>query len=139
MTSETMNSEQLLELTIEALEDMKARNIRSIDVRGKTTLADFIVIASGTSGRHVQSTAENVATEAKHRGIQPLGVEGQEGQEWVLVDLNDVIVHVMLPETRDFYNLEKLWLAEEEAAEGDGADGGMEGDPGLQRVRRLRG
>ncbi len=143
MTSDANNSEAMLEWILETLEDMKARNIRSIDVRGKTTLADFMVIASGTSGRHVQSTAERVAVEAKHRGVQPLGVEGQEGQEWVLVDLNDVIIHVMLPETRDFYNLEKLWLAEE--AGGDeggpgGADGDSDdGDPGMQRVRRLRG
>ncbi len=131
----TMNSEQLLELVTTALEDRKAQNIRSIDVRGKTTLADFMVIASGTSGRHVQSTAELVAAEAKQSGIQPLGIEGQEGQEWVLVDLNDVIVHVMLPETRDFYNLEKLWLAEEAA---DTEKAAPE-DPSLERVRRLRG
>lgn len=133
--NDTMNSEQLLELVTTALDDMKAQNIRTIDVRGKTTLADFMVIASGTSGRHVQSTAESVATEAKQAGIQPLGVEGQEGQEWVLVDLNDVIVHVMLPETRDFYNLEKLWLAEEAA---DPEKAAPE-DPSLERVRRLRG
>ncbi|WP_018864749.1 ribosome silencing factor [Thioalkalivibrio sp. ARh3] len=130
-----MNSEQLLELVTTALEDIKAQNIRTLDVRGKTTLADFMVIASGTSGRHVQSAAESVALEAKKAGIQPLGVEGQESQEWVLVDLNDVIVHVMLPETRDFYNLEKLWLAEEAA---DTEKAAPE-DPSLERVRRLRG
>ncbi|WP_026340824.1 ribosome silencing factor [Thioalkalivibrio sp. ALJT] len=130
-----MNSEQLLELVTTALDDMKAQNIRSIDVRGKTTLADYMVIASGTSGRHVQSAAESVAMTAKEAGIQPLGVEGQESQEWVLVDLNDVIIHVMLPETRDFYNLEKLWLAEEAA---DTEKAAPE-DPSLERVRRLRG
>ena len=132
--TDTMNSEQLLELVTTALDDMKAQNIRTIDVRGKTTLTDFMVIASGTSGRHVQSTAESVATEAKQAGIPPLGVEGQESQEWVLVDLNDVIVHVMLPETRDFYNLEKLWMAEETA---DTEKAAPE-DPSLERVRRLR-
>jgi ribosome-associated protein len=133
--TETMNSEELLERVVTALEDMKAQNIRTLDVRGKTTLADYMVIASGTSGRHVQSTAESVATELKKTGMQPLGMEGQESQEWVLVDLNDVIVHVMLPETRDFYNLEKLWLAEEAA---DTEDNAPE-DPGLERLRRLRG
>ncbi len=132
--TDTMNSEQLLELVTTALDDMKAQNIRTIDVRGKTTLTDFMVIASGTSGRHVQSTAESVATEAKQAGIPPLGVEGQESQEWVLVDLNDVIVHVMLPETRDFYNLEKLWMADEAA---DTEKAAPE-DPSLERVRRLR-
>lgn len=130
-----MNADQLLELVTTALEDIKAQNIRTLDVRGKTTLADFMVIASGTSGRHVQSAAEAVAMEAKQAGIQPLGIEGQESQEWVLVDLNDVIVHVMLPETRDFYNLEKLWLAEEAA---DTEQAAPE-DPSLERVRRLRG
>jgi len=135
MTTDKMNSEQLLELAINALEDMKAENIRSIDVRGKTTLADYMVIASGTSGRHVQSVAESVAMAAKQAGVPPLGVEGQESQEWVLVDLNDVIVHVMLPETRDFYNLEKLWLAEEAADTEKAAPD----DPSLERVRRLRG
>lgn len=133
--TETMNSEELLERVVTALEDMKAQNIRTLDVRGKTTLADYMVIASGTSGRHVQSTAESVATELKKTGMQPLGMEGQESQEWVLVDLNDVIVHVMLPETRDFYNLEKLWLAEEAV---DTEDNAPE-DPGLERLRRLRG
>lgn len=110
-----MQGEQLVDLVTEALDAMKAQQIRVLDVRGKTPLTDYMVIASGTSNRHVQSLADSVAFKARQAGIIPLGIEGQESQEWVLVDLNDVIVHVMLPKVRDFYNLERLWLAEDTA------------------------
>ncbi|AHE99196.1 ribosome silencing factor [Thioalkalivibrio paradoxus] len=127
-----MQSEQLVDLVTHALEDMKGQQVRVLDVRGKTPLADYMVIASGTSNRHVKSLADSVAVKAKEAGVQPLGIEGQEGQEWVLVDLNDVIVHVMLPKVRDFYNLEKLWLAEDA---GDDASGQW---PGPDVIRRIR-
>ncbi|MCB1877913.1 MAG: ribosome silencing factor [Chromatiales bacterium] len=104
-----MKTEQLLELITEALEELKGNNIRVLDVRGKTSITDYMVIASGTSERHVRALAQNVAEKAKHGGVQPLGVEGENAGDWVLVDLTDAIVHVMTPATRDFYNLEKLW------------------------------
>lgn len=107
-----MNLEQLIDLVVDALEDVKAVDIRIVDVRGKTAITDIMVIASGTSDRHVKALADNVVIKAKEADVQPLGVEGQSSRDWVLVDLNDVVVHVMLPEVRDFYNLEKLWLQE---------------------------
>jgi ribosome-associated protein len=105
-----MNLEQLIDLVVDALEDVKAVDIRVVDVRGKTAITDIMVIASGTSDRHVKALADNVVIKAKEAGVAPLGVEGQDSRDWVLVDLNDVVVHVMLPQVRDFYNLEKLWL-----------------------------
>lgn len=94
---------------IDALEELKAKDVREIDVRGKTSIADLLVIASGTSARHVKSIADEVVKFAKKAGVMPLGVEGEQEAEWVLVDLGDVIVHVMLPRIREFYGLERLW------------------------------
>lgn len=94
-----------------ALEDMKALNVRVLDVRGMTDIADLMVIASGNSDRHVRSIAERVVERAKQEGFRPYGVEGQRDAEWVLVDLQDVVVHVMLPRVREFYGLEGLWDA----------------------------
>jgi ribosome-associated protein len=92
-----------------ALEDMKAVNVRVLDVRGLTDIADTMVIASGNSDRHVRSIAERVVEKAKEAGYRPLGTEGARDGEWVLVDLQDLIVHVMLPRVREFYGLEHLW------------------------------
>jgi ribosome-associated protein len=92
-----------------ALDELKAKDVREIDVRGKTSIADFLVIASGTSTRHVKSIADEVVRYAKQAGMMPLGVEGQRDADWVLVDLGDIIVHVMLPRIREFYGLERLW------------------------------
>ena len=92
-----------------ALEDMKAVNVRVLDVRGLTDIADTMVIASGNSDRHVRSIAERVVEKAKAAGFRPLGTEGARDGEWVLVDLQDVLVHVMLPRVREFYGLERLW------------------------------
>jgi ribosome-associated protein len=105
-----MDSEPLKELVIEALDDLKAVNTVSLDVSDLTDVMDYMVIASGTSNRHVKSLADNVCMEAKKQGMRPLGVEGQDAGEWVLVDFGDVVVHVMLPATRDFYDLERLWV-----------------------------
>ncbi|HLW25362.1 MAG TPA: ribosome silencing factor [Steroidobacteraceae bacterium] len=92
-----------------ALEDMKALDIRTIDVRGLTDIADTMVIASGTSDRHVRSVAQRVVEKTKQAGYRPHGVEGQKDSDWVLIDLHETIVHVMLPRVREFYGLEKLW------------------------------
>lgn len=104
-----MQLEALIELSENALADLKGVDIKVLDVRGKSSITDVLVIASGTSTRHVKALAENVALEAKKAGHAPMGLEGNTDAEWVLVDLNDVVVHVMLPQIRDFYNLEKLW------------------------------
>ena len=115
MTNEAAASaptlDQLLQLVLCSLEDFKAIDIQEIDVSPQNPLADRFVIASGSSTRHVKSMAENLVMRAKAVGCPPLGVEGQAQGEWVLVDLTDIIVHLMLPQTRAFYNLEKLWEA----------------------------
>ena len=92
-----------------AVEEIKGKDVVEIDVRGRTSVADHLVIVSGTSTRHVKSIADEVIRFAKQLGAMPLGVEGEREAEWVLVDLGDVIVHVMLPRVREFYALERLW------------------------------
>ena len=99
----------LQSIVTDALADMKALDIRVIDVRGITDIADTMVIASGTSDRHVRSVAQRVVEKTKAAGFRPHGVEGQQDSDWVLIDLADLIVHVMLPRVREFYGLEKLW------------------------------
>ncbi len=106
-----LSPDQLQQLVVSSLEDHKAIDIQVIDVTGMTPLTDMFIIASGTSTRHVKSMAEKLVFEAKSTGHPPLGVEGEREGEWVLVDLNDVIVHLMIQQTRAFYNLEKLWAA----------------------------
>src|SRR5213082_3447339 len=96
-------------LVTAALDDMKAVNVRVLDVRGLTDIVDTMVIASGNSDRHVRSIAERVVQKAKAAGLRPLGTEGARDGEWVLVDLQDILVHVMLPRVREFYGLERLW------------------------------
>lgn len=109
MTNEHLNSEELSDLVVEALDDVKAQDIVKLDVRNMTTVTDYMIVASGTSNRHVQALVDNVAEKAKAAGHRPVGVEGEAGGEWVLLDLQDALVHVMLPKVREFYNLEKLW------------------------------
>ncbi len=102
-------ADRLRSLVLTALDDLKARDVREIDVRDKSSVTDLLVVASGTSSRHVKSIADEVVKKAKHAGLPPIGVEGQREAEWVLVDLGDIVVHVMLPRTREFYGLERLW------------------------------
>jgi ribosome-associated protein len=92
-----------------ALDDMKALEVKVLDVRDLTDIADYMVIATGTSDRHVRSVAQRVVEKAKEAGFRPLGLEGLKDGDWVLIDLNEMIVHVMLPRVREFYGLEKLW------------------------------
>jgi ribosome-associated protein len=89
--------------------DMKAENIVTIDVIGKSSVTDYMVICTGNSKRHVSSIADNVATEAKNAGLTPLGVDGEVEGEWVVLDMGNVMVHVMQQEHRELYQLEKLW------------------------------
>lgn len=105
----SMTTAELAKLAQDALEDIKGQDIVSIDVSEQTSVTDQLLVVSGTSNRHVRSLAENVVDESKKAGHRPLGVEGQDSGEWVLVDLGSVVVHCMLPETRQFYDLEKLW------------------------------
>lgn len=109
---------------LNALDELKAKDIREIDVRGKTSIADLLVIASGTSARHVKSIADEVVKFAKQAGVMPIGVEGEQEAEWVLVDLGDVIVHVMLPRIREFYGLERLWTVGDREVDAEIASAG---------------
>ncbi len=103
------SAEALLRQVHLALDDLKAKDTVEIDVRGKTSVCDYMVIASGTSTRHVKSIADEAVRKVKDLGVMPLGVEGEREAEWVLVDLGDVVVHVMLPRVREYYALERLW------------------------------
>src|SRR5210317_2354287 len=105
-----MEAETLKKVVLDALDELKAVNPVTLDVAALTDVMDYLVIASGTSNRHVKSLANNVCMEAKKQGMRPIGVEGDDAGEWVLVDFGDVVVHVMLPATRDFYDLERLWV-----------------------------
>jgi len=107
----------LLATVREAVEELKAKDVTEIDVRGKSSVADYMVIASGTSTRHVKAIADEVVRFAKKLDLMPLGVEGEREAEWVLVDLGDVIVHVMLPRVREFYALERLWTVGDQPPE----------------------
>lgn len=104
-----MQIETLKTLAVDALEELKARDITHLDVAKLTDVTDLMIIASGTSTRHVSALAQNLVEKAKEKGLQPRGVEGGANADWVLVDLGDVVVHVMLPEARALYDLERLW------------------------------
>ncbi len=108
----TLQTEQLKALVIEQLEDMKARDIIALNIIDKASFADYMVICSGNSNRHVKSIAQSVAIECRAKGAEPRGMEGNDVGEWALVDLGDIIVHVMTDEQRDKYNLEQLWAEE---------------------------
>ena len=106
----------LREVVLDALDELKAFDIKALDVRGLTDITDTMVVASGTSDRHVRSIADRVVQRCKEAGFRPFGIEGDRDGEWVLLDLNDLVLHVMLPRVREFYALEKLWAANEAAA-----------------------
>jgi ribosome-associated protein len=110
-----MQTDELKSIARQALEDLKGVDIVEFDVRDMTTVTDVMIIASGTSDRHVKSLADAVVMACKKAGVPPLGVEGEQEGEWVLVDLGDVVVHVMQPRIREFYALEKLWSVTEES------------------------
>lgn len=104
-----LSAEDLIALAVDALEELKCVDLVNIDVRDKTSVADNMIVCTGTSRRHVVSLAENVVLKAKEAGQPPRGAEGLDGGEWALVDMGDLIVHVMQQSTRDLYELEKLW------------------------------
>mgnify|MGYP006053359377 FL=1 len=128
-----MPSEDLVKLAITALEEIKAQDITTIDVRGKTSITDFMLIASGTSSRHVKSLVENVLEKVKEQGVRPIGTEGMDTGEWALLDLGDIVVHVMLPTAREFYDLERLWQGAEQSRAQFSAEPSAEQSSGEQQ------
>lgn len=104
-----MNTKELIDITLKALDDVKAIDVVVFEVSKLTSISDYMIIASGKSKRQVAALADKVIEEAKKNGVKPLGIEGKTEGEWVLVDLGDIIVHIMYPETREYYQLEKLW------------------------------
>lgn len=104
-----MQLAKLTKLVVGALEDLKAQDLKILDVSAMTTVTDTMIIVSGTSTRHVKAMADNILEKTSAAGHRAIGVEGEQEGEWVLVDLGDIVVHIMLPQARDFYNLEKLW------------------------------
>lgn len=102
-------------LITDTMEDLKAQDVQTLDVRALTTMTDYMIIASGRSDRQVKAIADKVIETAKTKKIRPLGVEGQQQGEWILIDFGDVIAHVMRPDTRDYYQLEKLWAQTDRA------------------------
>lgn len=107
--TQTMQTDELKTVILNALDDLKAKDVTVIDVSERTSVTDAMIIASGTSNRHVKSLADNVVTEVKQHGVRPLGTEGEGSSDWILVDLGEIVVHVMLPATREFYDLERFW------------------------------
>lgn len=115
MNDEAMQAEELKNSAIEILESMKGHDIKVLDVRQLTDVTDYMVITSGTSDRHVKSMAHRVRDELRERNkVRPIGVEGEDQGDWVLIDLGDIVVHIMRPQTRQYYDLERLWSREVE-------------------------
>jgi len=108
-----MQSETLLKLVESILDENKALDVRPMDVRELTDIADYMIVATATSKRHASAIADKLTRAAKNHNAKPLGVEGENDSEWILIDLGDVVVHIMLPEAREFYSLEKLWTVAE--------------------------
>ena len=109
-----MELKDIVKLCHTALDDMKAENILVIDVMGKSSISDVLNFATGTSTRHVKSLAHSVNSDAKNAGLEPFGIEGANEGQWALVDLGDIVVHIMLPDVREFYQLERLWQGDAE-------------------------
>ena len=118
-----MQLEALRKIVVDALEELRAQDLTVLDMRGIASFTDLMVVASGTSTRQVKALADKVIERCRLAGVRPLGVEGEREAEWVLVDLGDIVVHVMLPQTRDFYNLEKLWSVDHRASTHRGVGG----------------
>ncbi len=111
----------IAEVVLAAIDELKGVDVRTLDVRDQTSITDTIIVVSGTSQRHLKSLADRVLERSREAGIKPLGIEGERGADWYLVDLGDVVVHVMSREKRDFYNLEKLWsMHVDDSAAGSG-------------------
>ncbi len=104
-----MQVEKLKQLACHALDDVKALDVKVMDVQGVTSVMDYMIIATGTSNRHVKSLADKLLEKAREQEVRPLGIEGQQQAEWILVDLGDIVVHIMQPDIRAIYNLESLW------------------------------
>ena len=104
-----MQVEELLKMVQDVLEERKGQNITTLDVRGKTSFTDYMVIVTGTSDRHLRSLCDYIVEKVKEQGFRPLGIEGDLGSDWILLDLGDVIVHAMTAQAREYYQLEKLW------------------------------
>ena len=102
-------ADECRQMAVDALEALKAVDIAVLDVSGRASFTDYMIFASGTSTRHVASIADAIVEKAKQSTTPPMGIEGEDTSEWILVDLGDVIVHIMLPDVRDYYELEKLW------------------------------
>ena len=130
-----IKSENLRDVALAALDEIKAIDVRVLDVRPLTDITDFMIIASGRSNRQVRALADEVVAEATLRGVRPLGIEGFDQGIWVLVDLGDVVVHVMQPATREFYQLERLW---DDTAVGSGRVRDPVGDPRADRAALAR-
>ncbi|MFA6052551.1 MAG: ribosome silencing factor [Methylobacter sp.] len=107
-----MQAEEILKIVQDVLDERKGQYITTLDVRGKTSFTDYMVLVTGTSDRHLKSLCDYVSEKLKENGFKPLGVEGDLGSDWVLLDLGDVIVHAMTAQAREFYQLEKLWTVE---------------------------
>lgn len=107
-----MDIDVLKSKLIDLLDEMKAVDVQAFNVTDMTTITDYMIVSSGSSGRHVRSIASRVLEGMREEGVRPLGSEGEEHGEWVLIDYGDVVLHVMKPETRDFYQLEKLWSSD---------------------------
>ena len=107
-----MHAAELKALVLDTLDESKAQQLTALDVRALTDVMDYLVIATGTSTRHVKALADKLRDRIREEGLRPLGVEGEDGGEWILADFGDVVVNIMLPATRDFYDLERLWASE---------------------------
>ena len=108
---EPVQAERLRRLVLECLDDMKARDVLDLDVRDRTTITDRFIIATGTSNRHAQAVCDRIVERVRAHGVRPMGVEGRDSADWILIDLGDVVVHVMQDAARKFYDLEELWQA----------------------------
>ncbi len=134
-----MRAKKMHQLIYEILDDAKGQNISVLDVRRLTDMTDYMIVASGTSTRHVSSIARKLVDKMREHSYKPLGIEGEDTGEWVLIDFGDVVAHVMHPQTRDFYSLEKLWAEDMiQQNESDMDEGERQADLKVAKTRRRR-